>query len=254
MNHGRIFLTAEWRWLAMLNWPAPAELLKRYLPRGLELDCWQGSPYVSIVGFMFRDTRLLGWAIPGHRVFPELNLRFYVRERENPEERGVCFVREVVSRPAVSWVARTIYNENYVTCPMCYRLDLHNEQIAAGSSAEYGWKRRGRWNRVSARATGEPLAPLHGTAEEYFTENYWGYTAQRDGGTARYRVMHPPWKIWRTDEATWDCDVRTMYGAEWSETLAEPPESTYLIEGSAVQVFSGTKLAIVETRRHADRV
>lgn len=239
----RVFLTAEWRWLAMLNWPAPAELLRRFLPRGLELDFWQGSPYLSIVGFLFRDTRLRGWAIPWHREFAELNLRFYVRQPDAPENRGVCFVREVVALPAVTWVARTIYNENYVTCPMRHRLELRGAQLLAGDRAEYAWKSRGVWNRVAARAAGEVMSPTAGSAEEYFTENYWGFTARRDGGTAKYRVEHPPWRIWRAEDVEWNCDVAGMYGAEWCEVLSGTPESAYLIDGSAVKVYAGEPLS-----------
>jgi uncharacterized protein YqjF (DUF2071 family) len=240
----RVFLTAEWRWLAMLNWPAPRALLERHLPAGLDLDLWQGEPYVSIVGFMFRDTRLRGLAIPWHREFAELNLRFYVRQGDDPASRGVCFVREVVALPAVTFVARAIYNENYVTCPMRHRLLLANGQIEAGSRTEYSWKRRGRWNQVAARATDSPCKPTPGSAEEYFTENYWGYTSQRDGGTAQYRVEHPPWRIWPTEGVVWECDVAAMYGPEWREVLAAPPESAYLIEGSAVKVYEGRRLPI----------
>jgi len=243
MNYGSVFLTAQWRWLVMLNWPAPEELLARHLPRGLELDLWQGRPYVSIVGFMFRDTRLRGWRIPWHRTFPELNLRFYVRRPGEASSAGVCFIREVVSLPAVSIVARAAYNENYVTCRMRSRHTRHGDRLASGDSVEYAWRRRGRWNVVGARTIGAPSTPGVETAEEYFTENYWGYTAQRDGGTKRYRVEHPPWLIWPTTDVTWDCDVAAMYGAEWREVLDPPPESAYLVEGSAVKVYTGQPLA-----------
>lgn len=242
MNTGRVFLTAEWRWLVMLNWPVSAELLERHLPRGLELDLWRGEPYVSIVGFMFRDTRLLGWAIPGHREFAELNLRFYVRQPGDPSTRGVCFIREIVSLPAVTWVARSAYNESYVTCPMRRRHRLEGDRLRPGDFAEYAWKRSRRWNVVSARTSGTPDLAAHGSAEEYFTENYWGYTSQRDGGTKQYRVEHPPWLIWPTADVTWDCDIAAMYGRPWADAIAMPPESAYLIEGSAVKVHAGRRL------------
>lgn len=242
MASKRVFLTAEWRWLAMLHWPAPAELLERYLPPGLELDQWRGATYVSAVGFLFRDTRLRGWRIPWHRDFPELNLRFYVRPPDERAARGVCFIREVVSLPAVTFVARTVYNENYVTCPMRYQHSLSEGKIAAGSRAEYAWKRRGRWNRLALSARGSPAFPASGSAEEYFTENYWGFTARRGGGAARYRVEHPAWLIWPADHVEWDCDAAAMYGPEWHAVLNAPPEHAHFIEGSAVKVYAGERL------------
>lgn len=243
MQTPRVFLTAEWRWLAMLNWPCPEELLAPHLPRGLELERWQGQPYVSVVGFMFRDTRLRGWAIPLHRHFPELNLRFYLRQGDDPATRGVAFIREVVPLPAVSFVARTVYNENYVTCPMRQELSLAGDQLASGSRVSYSWKHRGRWNSVSAVAAGAPAQPDPGTAEHFFTENYWGYTRLRNGSTARYRVEHPPWNIWPAGNVNWDCDASAMYGPQWRDVLGQPPESAYAIEGSAVKVYDGAHLA-----------
>ncbi len=254
MSGKRVFLTAEWRWLAVLHWPAPAELLERYLPPGLELDCWRGAAYVSAVGFLFRDTRLLGWHIPWHRNFPELNLRFYVRPVDEPSARGVCFVREVVPLPAVTVVARTVYNENYVTCPMRYQLSLSNGNIAAGSLAEYAWKRHGRWNRLALSACATPALPAPNSAEEYFTENYWGFTARRGGGATRYRVEHPAWMIWPANQVEWDCDAAAMYGPAWQPVLGAPPEYAHFIEGSAVKVYAGDRLDPTRSAQRALRV
>src|SRR5687767_11760578 len=75
------FLTAEWRWLVMLNYAVNPSVLLPLVPRGTELDAWEGRTYASVVGFMFLDTRVLGVPIPFHRDFEEVNLRFYVRRR-----------------------------------------------------------------------------------------------------------------------------------------------------------------------------
>ena len=75
----RPFLTARWEHLAMLNFEIDPQRLAPLVPTGTELDFHEGRTFVSIVGFVFRDTRVRGWAIPRHRDFEELNLRFYVR-------------------------------------------------------------------------------------------------------------------------------------------------------------------------------
>ncbi|MFZ1399385.1 MAG: DUF2071 domain-containing protein, partial [Candidatus Promineifilaceae bacterium] len=94
MKPTRSFLTAEWRYLVMLNYHIEPDLLRPFLPQGTELDIWQDQTFVSIVGFMFQNTRMLGLPIPGHINFEELNLRFYVR-RQGPEgwRRGVVFIK-----------------------------------------------------------------------------------------------------------------------------------------------------------------
>jgi uncharacterized protein YqjF (DUF2071 family) len=77
------FLNAEWRKLAIANYVIDPATLANYLPAGTELDLWEGKYYVSLVGFMFKNTKLLGIKIPFHVNFEEVNLRFYVKRFEN---------------------------------------------------------------------------------------------------------------------------------------------------------------------------
>src|ERR1700761_9171017 len=101
----QIFLTAEWRKLAMANYPVEPDALRPLLPAHTELDTWEGESYVSLVGFQFREVRIKGFSIPFHTHFPEVNLRFYVRYEENNEwKRGVVFIREIVPLPAVAFI------------------------------------------------------------------------------------------------------------------------------------------------------
>src|SRR6266513_2477095 len=128
----RRFLTAEWRSLAMLNYEVDRSVLARRVPPGTELDSWGGVVYVSVVGFLFLKTRVLGVPIPGHRNFEEVNLRFYVRRKADGEwRRGVVFVKEIVPRRAIAAVARGLYGENYVAMPMSHAID--------GRRVEYRW-------------------------------------------------------------------------------------------------------------------
>src|SRR5262245_20887686 len=114
MNN-RDFLTADWRYLVMINYEVDPEILHPYIPGGTELDQWQGRTFVSVVGFLFLRTRVLGLTIPFHHNFEEVNLRFYVRRRAiEGWRRGVVFIREIVPRWAIAAVAREFYNENYV--------------------------------------------------------------------------------------------------------------------------------------------
>ena len=43
MDSERVFLTAEWRHLALLNYEVDQGLLLKFVPRGTELDCWNGK-------------------------------------------------------------------------------------------------------------------------------------------------------------------------------------------------------------------
>src|SRR6478736_2670783 len=104
------FLTAEWRKLAIANYVVDPKLLLPYLPYKTELDTWNGKCYVSLVGFRFVNTRLKGIPIPFHIHFEEVNLRFYVRYKdESGWKRGVTFIREIVPRPALTFIANNLY-------------------------------------------------------------------------------------------------------------------------------------------------
>jgi hypothetical protein len=223
------FLTAEWRWLAMINYAIQPDVLRPLVPAGVELDSFEGVTYMSVVGFLFLNTRVLGLPLPFHRDFEEVNLRFYVRERA-PEgwRRGVVFVKEIVPKRAIAAVARSVYGERYVRLPMRHRIEQ--------PVVRYEWRIGRRWNWLEVRAQGAPALPAPDSVEEFIAEHYWGYTARRDGRTSAYRVEHAPWRVWQVAECSLECDVKALYGPGFADVLARPPQSAFLAEGSPVQV------------------
>lgn len=234
----RPFLTAEWRHLAMLNYDVPPTLLRPLVPAGTELDTWGGDTLVSMVGFRFLHTRVLGIPVPGHRNFDEINLRFYVRRRaeDGTWRRGVVFVREFVPRRAIAAVARWAYNEPYTAVPMRHELEMEGAEKGGPGRAKYSWQLAGRWHHLEVTTRGRPAVPDPASEAAFITEHYWGYTAQRDGGCREYRVAHPGWRVWEAAGATFDCDVKSVYGADFAEWLSARPRSAFLAEGSAVTV------------------
>lgn len=241
MDSGRVFLTAEWRMLAMLNYEVDPRLLLPFVPAGTELDRWNGKVFVSVVGFRFLKTKVLGISFPFHSNFDEVNLRFYVRRREDGEiRRGVVFIKEIVPRRAIAAVARTIYNELYVSLPMRHRIE---PQANSGWSVEYGWRGRAGWNRIRLATDGDPALPEEGSEEQFITEHYWGYTAQSNGGCLEYRVMHPSWRVWESRDAELEGDLTESYGREFAGALGRRPASAFLAEGSGVEVHRGRKVS-----------
>lgn len=232
------FLTARWVQLIMLNYEVDPQILAGRVPVGTELDIWQGRCFVSMVGFLFLDTRLLGIPIPFHRNFEEVNLRFYVRRELGSElRRGVVFVKEIVPKPAIAWVARLIYNENYIALPMAHQIN------ASGSSQKvaYSWQWQGKTNHLEIQTEGQSFLPKIGSLEHFISEHYYGYASQRDGSTVEYQVEHPQWQVWRGKAAELVCDVGTLYGPEFIDTLNHPPDSMFLAEGSPVIVWRGQR-------------
>jgi uncharacterized protein len=223
----------------MLNYDADPDLLRKLVPAGTELDCWNGRTFVSLVGFRFLRTKLLGVAFPFHRNFNEVNLRFYVRRQHEGEiRRGVVFIREIVPRWAIAAVARTFYNERYLALPLKHQIQQDDRRTAV----QYQWKVKHSWNTLSLTAHGAPLVPGPGSEESFITEHYWGYAAQRDGGCMEYQVQHPQWKVWTATEARFEGCTAELYGDELNAILQRPPSSAFLAEGSAVSVHRGRRL------------
>jgi uncharacterized protein len=224
----------------MLNYEIEPPLLAPLVPRACELDTWRGRTFVSVVGFQFLATRVLGMSIPFHRNFLEVNLRFYVRRKIDGEwRRGVVFVKELVPRRAIAWVANRVYGERYAALPM-----RHAPKIALNeaSTIAYEWQRAGRWEGLSAAFSGTPVLPGDDAEETFITEHYWGYAGGASVPTVEYQVEHPRWKVWRASSAALDCDVASLYGAEFVAALSGAPTTAFVAHGSPVVVRRGVRL------------
>src|SRR3982751_5648635 len=120
----RKFLTAKWSDLIMANYEVDPALLAPNLPAGTTLDLHEGRCFVSLVGFMFLDTRVMGFSVPFHVNFEEVNLRFYVKRTTSDEvRRGVVFIKEIVPRSVIATVARVAYGEPYECWSMSNKRD-----------------------------------------------------------------------------------------------------------------------------------
>jgi uncharacterized protein YqjF (DUF2071 family) len=234
-----IFLTAEWKWLVMVNYICDPELLKAWLPSGTEIDRWNNNCLISLVGFQFHNTRVRGISFPFHRNFEEINLRFYVRrETGGVMKRGVVFIREFVPKPMISMVANWLYGENYKTIATRSSIIPDQELI----HAKYEWQMGGRWHKMSAVADKEGEEIVKGSEEEFITEHFWGYVKRGKFVTSEYRVDHPRWQIYRLRESEVEVDFGKLYGREFAFLNNESPKSIFLSRGSAVQVYNGGKI------------
>jgi len=226
----------------MVNFAVDPELLLPLVPRGTELDYWNGQTFVSLVGFLFANTRVLGVPVPGHTTFEEVNLRFYVRrEAEGQVKRGVTFIRELVPRAAIAFTARVLYNEAYDSVDMRHRYGpVRDDGIP--QRVEYSWRNARGWTSVDCVPIGSGDHAAAGSQEEFITEHYWGYTRQRNGGTIEYQVTHPPWRVWNVDDPVITGDPEPTYGGALTSIIRQPPSSAFLADGSEVTVFSPTTI------------
>ncbi|MDW3195588.1 MAG: DUF2071 domain-containing protein [Cytophagales bacterium] len=233
------FLTAEWRKLALANYVVDPKLLQPYVPNGTELDFWKESCYVSLVGFMFLNTRLFNIPIPFHRNFEEVNLRFYVRYKEEGAwKRGVVFIKEIVPKPALTFVANTVYKEHYQTLKMGH----HWQEFKDLLEVEYSWEMRGKPNRLNVLSKSTPRNIKRGSEVEFITEHYWGYTKTGDK-TYEYEVTHPTWQVYPVEKYEVEVDFGEVYGEQFAALSDMKPKSVMLAEGSLITVENKRKLS-----------
>lgn len=234
------FLTAQWRNLLMANFETDPAVLRSYVPYGTELDEWNGKHYVSLVGFLFKDTRVRGLSIPFHKNFEEVNLRFYVRYKHAEGwRRGVVFVKELVPKRMITMVANTLYGEKYATLPMRHTWEDFDQQRM---KVRYEWQSGRQWNHIEAIADKAAAFVAPGSKEHFITEHYWGYTQLNAQQTSEYQVTHPSWKIHPVHEFSFHCDTEAIYGRHFTESLSQTPASVFLAEGSGIEVMKGNTL------------
>ena len=226
------FLTAKWHDLIMANYEVDPNLLEPRVPLGTELDLHDGRCFVSLVGFMFLDTRVMEFLVPFHINFEEVNLRFYVkRETDDELRRGVVFVKEIVPKSAIAAVARIMYGEPYERWEMSnFREEDH---------VRYSWTQGDCTNTLSVERganLGVPEADSHG---EFIIEHYWGYTKRGEERTDEYKVEHPKWELFAAENPRINVDCGKTYGKEFEFLSEAKPYSVLLAAGSDIAVFKG---------------
>lgn len=245
------FLTADWRKLIMAQYEVPPETLEPHLPAGLELDLYQGRCFVSLVGFLFDRVRILGVPVPFHTRFEEINLRFYVRRTlpDGTSRRGVVFLSEIVPKPAITFVARSLYGEAYSTAPTAHQWSSQGPDARAVRHGDlplqidYEWRHRRKWQRLGVRAGNQhaPIAP--GSLQEFITEHYWGYAPTRGGGTTEYAVEHRQWQVYPIQQHRIACDFGSLYGPAFAGLSDRAPDHLLLAEGAPVRIRWGGRIA-----------
>jgi hypothetical protein len=224
------FVTANWTDLLLLSYAVPDDLLTDYLPdAGVELDRWNGSAYVSVVGFHFGRTRVLGLhpILPNIANFSQWNFRTYVRDNGKP---GIVFIKEFVPSRAVTGLVRAVYNENYHSAPI--KRDLRVDQ--GTRDVRFSMRDGGRHHFVAMRTHSAAELPAHGSADEFFSERYMGRPAGVHG--IRFSVSHVSWRAYRVASYVASINFRQLYGDRWAFLNDRVPDYVTWCEGSTVGV------------------
>lgn len=236
------FLKAQWKNLLMLNYEVDPEILTPYLPAGTILDTWQGKTLVSMVGFMFFDTSVLGIKWPFYINFEEVNLRFYVKHFNGKEwKRGAVFVSEIVPKSLIAFIANNLYHEKYSAFPMRHSItQMDNDH----TEFLYQWKLKGTWNKLGATVSNQFEDIKPGSPEEFIFEHYWGYNRISSTKTTEYQVEHISWQVAQVKDYVFEADVKTLYGDAFVPYLTAKPYSAFFANGSDISVRMGEKIRV----------
>ncbi|MCI9843774.1 YqjF family protein [Flavobacterium pectinovorum] len=241
------FLKAEWKNLALFNYEVDAKILEKYLPNGTEIDFWNNKCYVSLVGFMFKNTKVLGLKVPFHINFEEVNLRFYVKRFENGEwKRGVVFIKEIVPKKAIAFIANTLYQEHYETQEMRHEVVKNVET----KTFIYQWKNDKNWNTIHLETRKDFKEIQVDSEAEFITEHYFGYTKINEKTTFEYEVTHPRWEQLEVLKYHVDIDFENTYGTDFGLLQAQKPASVFLAKGSKITVKNKRKLEFLNVLEH----
>ena len=232
------FLTADWQNLALINYNIDPNILLPFIPNGTELDLQNNICYISVVGFLFKNTKLLGLPIPFHRNFEEVNLRFYVKRKEgNVWKRGVVFIKELVPKPALTFIANTIYKEHYETVKMNHNI-INTQET---NTYTYKWKIKNNWQHIILETGKDSIDILPNTEAYFITEHYYGYT-KKESTTYEYEVTHPTWKQLLVKNWNVNIDFKLNYGEAFECLNKQKPTSVILAKGSKITVKNKVKI------------
>ncbi len=229
------FLSARWSNLALITYALDPAILDPLLPPGCVADTIEGRAFVSLVAFDFLQTRVLGIPWPGFVNFPEVNLRFYVRDRAGADSRrGVTFVSELVPQRFVASVANRLYGEPYRAVPMSSRIESASSTI----TMLHTLKIDGREQLIRVVGKRPAIVPSSDSTDHFFKEHEWGFGFSRNRKRCiTYRVVHDRWAVYPVESHELQYDFGANYGDRWAILNGALPYHVTFAVGSTVKIY-----------------
>jgi len=241
-----VFLKANWEHIIMANYEIDPKILFPFLPKGVELDLFNGKCYISLVGFMFKNTKLFTIPIPFLGTFEEINLRFYVvRKEQNQIKRGVVFINETIPYKMVAWMANKLYKEHYTVVPTKHKI----RTTTTNQKIKFQWLLNKKWNSIFVESELKSFIMKNDSLEKFIYEHYYGYTKIDENKTEEYQLQHPSWNVHKVNHFRINCDFEAMYGQSFSVLNQTEPTDVFIAEGSSVKVKWKRKKLIFKNER-----
>lgn len=217
-------LRADWATMSFLHWPVPPDRIQALLPRGLEVDVYDGSAWVGLTPFVMANMRPLGVpdlpaelpivpGLPGMARLaklsstPETNLRTYVR---GPDGRdGLWFLALQIGNAALSSLLRAAVGAPYRSAQLTVE--------SGEGSYRYAGQRDGRALYRLEVHPGDPV--VASDLEVWLTSRWRAYTVHLDHLLVT-PVEHEPWPLQEARLSTYDQSLTRAVGLG---DLPDPP-------------------------------
>ncbi|MGN7356725.1 YqjF family protein [Paenibacillus sp. SAF-054] len=205
-----------WNDLLCAHWPVNTDDLLPLIPRGLDLELWEGRPWISLIPFRLKPLRVRGVPpLPFVGDFLEFNVRTYVTRNGKP---GIFFLNLEASSPLAVAGARTFAHLPYHHARMSIRYgDQETFRYVSVRPHHHA-------DDVIFKGTYRPVSHqvVHaqpGTLIHWLTERYCLYTLSPGGEILVGDIHHLPWPL---QEAELEVDTNMMTNYHGFD-LADPP-------------------------------
>jgi uncharacterized protein len=220
-----------WLRLLFLHWRYDPALVQQTLPRGLEVDVYDGTAWIGIVPFQMRGVRPAGLPpLNGLSNFFELNLRTYVRDQEG--RPGVWFYSLDADQPVAVWIARQFFHLPYYWAQM--------KMAVAGESMRYISRRLGVSEPLvyeySVESSSSEAVP--GSLEFFLIERYRLFAAQ---GQRLFtgRVYHQPYQLRKAKVYRYDAG---LFGLDGLPSPPGAPDHVIYSDRVDVDIYAAEQL------------
>ena len=234
-------VTGEWRKILFANYAVPAQLVEKYLPRGVEIDMLDHSCYLTVGALQFLYMRVLGFKTLISQSFGEVNLRFYAQRTNSTGEvqRGVVFIRQSAPPPLVCYLANLVYKEHY--SPDAVRLGMRKDNPAQWQ-LKYTWQKSpASFMQVTAGQEAEDIPDISNA--HFFADRHWGFTKLSESETSAYKVDHPKWQCYMVHDFHADINWKQWVGPDFEFMMNKQPDSVMLLEGSDIVIRNRFRLS-----------
>ncbi len=193
-----------------MHFPVKSSVLRPLVPKGLEIQEFDGTSFIGIVPFRMEGVMRRSLPdVPGLSAFPELNVRIYVQAEGKP---GVWFLSLDATNPLAVWAARTFFYLPYHRA----KISFHNQ----GDSFTFEHERRDKSARFRAtyRKLGASYESQAGTLEHWLTERYCLYALSPQGKLLRNEVHHHPWPLFAAEAEISENRMLDAFGLSLPDT------------------------------------